>query len=731
MLNTLHCENFRKHAELTVRFTPGINAIRAANEAGKSTLLEAIAYAYFGTKGLKESIDDVVTYGLPTSKLRVEHEFTHTGVQYRITRSPRGAELYANGNDKPLVTGQSEVTKFMERLFGTTQDMAGKLMLSRQKDLGAALNGGPTAAGKMIEDLADLDLIEELVGLVGEKLPAGDTAAAKANVETWRAMAVPDELEDLAPLEAAVAAAVSVSEGEGLAYTSKKAKLDALPLTDARRTLEDERALNATIAAGERSIAALRAALGQDLPKAPADAEISECRKQLELQKQLAAATKLHAELKRAGIVDLWDEPLEALLAEVSVTDKKRAAAVEQMASLQANITATEQGLQKVIHGYQLRRTEMEGQLIKEESCAFCGKDLKDIPEVAQINNPLTAQLQALAAEHEKDVADAHSAIQLLKSKDKVQLAIRDETEGYLEQLQKVIEQHDRAELLFARAEAYIELDRSVVPAKWKWTGPVDDDATDYTARLKTLEEQRDRALAAKATRGVQQQQLDDLQNSVQVARLRLAELAVDFARHVLEQETTLKVEVQSLFAVSQASDRALVQASQAFDLAQEKRRQVLEQAEKAQAALTGAEQVLVEMEANNLLVKKLRAARPAITDKLWASVLGATSTYCASVRGEPSNITRVDGRFKVNGYPVTGLSGSAEDSLGLAIRFALTKTFLPAVDFVMLDEPAAACNDERETAMLGLLATSGFAQTILVTHSTLADAFADNIITI
>lgn len=68
-------------------------------------------------------------------------------------------------------------------------------------------------------------------------------------------------------------------------------------------------------------------------------------------------------------------------------------------------------------------------------------------------------------------------------------------------------------------------------------------------------------------------------------------------------------------------------------------------------------------------------------------------------------------------------------DALGLAIRIALTKTFMPNNDFLILDEPGAACDDEREASMLGLVASCGFEQVLLVTHSTLADAFADNMI--
>jgi ABC-type transport system involved in cytochrome bd biosynthesis fused ATPase/permease subunit len=59
----------------------------------------------------------------------------------------------------------------------------------------------------------------------------------------------------------------------------------------------------------------------------------------------------------------------------------------------------------------------------------------------------------------------------------------------------------------------------------------------------------------------------------------------------------------------------------------------------------------------------------------------------------------------------------------------ALGKTFLPSINFLLLDEPAAGMDDEREAAMLGMLAAVSYDQVIVVTHSSLADSFASDIV--
>jgi ABC-type transport system involved in cytochrome bd biosynthesis fused ATPase/permease subunit len=79
----------------------------------------------------------------------------------------------------------------------------------------------------------------------------------------------------------------------------------------------------------------------------------------------------------------------------------------------------------------------------------------------------------------------------------------------------------------------------------------------------------------------------------------------------------------------------------------------------------------------------------------------------------------------------VEAYSGSTIDSLGLAIRVALVRTFLPTAPFLILDEPAAACSEARTDNMLGFVVGCGFPQVLLVTHEDVSESVADHIITL
>jgi DNA repair exonuclease SbcCD ATPase subunit len=131
----------------------------------------------------------------------------------------------------------------------------------------------------------------------------------------------------------------------------------------------------------------------------------------------------------------------------------------------------------------------------------------------------------------------------------------------------------------------------------------------------------------------------------------------------------------------------------------------------------------------NNALVAKLRKIRPIIANKLWNTVLASVSVMFSQMRKKESWVTKDSGGFKVNGQTVESLSGSTLDILGLAIRCALLRTFLPQCGLLVLDEPCASMDDGRTEALLGFLKSVGFQQTLLVSHEEVSESVADNLI--
>jgi len=139
----------------------------------------------------------------------------------------------------------------------------------------------------------------------------------------------------------------------------------------------------------------------------------------------------------------------------------------------------------------------------------------------------------------------------------------------------------------------------------------------------------------------------------------------------------------------------------------------------------------LAKLEFNNALLAAVRQARPTVANRLWSLVLAAVSTYFSDMRGTPAIVTREGDNFLVDGHPIASLSGSTLDALGLAVRVALLRTFLPNLSLLILDEPNAAMDEERTAQVLGFISAAGFAQTLIVSHDDMTASVADHIITL
>ena len=216
MLNKAVLQNFRQHEQLEVTFTKGLNVVRGANEGGKSTIIEAVLYALFGTPALRESLDATVTWGKDAKSLKVSVEIEDlSGQVYTFTRSKGGAEVQKDGT--VFVTGQKEVSAFAATVLGADVKTASNLMLSNQKGLRGVLDEGPKATSQVIESLANFDLFDTILEAATEKLSLGSTAPLvsrtellKQQLETIPDVVKPDLTAHQAQLDALTAEVESV-----------------------------------------------------------------------------------------------------------------------------------------------------------------------------------------------------------------------------------------------------------------------------------------------------------------------------------------------------------------------------------------------------------------------------------------------------------------------------------------------------------------------------------------
>ncbi len=682
MLISLKLQNFKKHENLTITFTEGLNVIRGLNENGKSTVVQAIAYALYGARALPLSLDETVTWGKPAYSLKVELCFQHNNQMYTLTRSKSGAELVG---ESVKSSGQTEVTAFVERLFNATAAVGQATMLTNQSALQAGLD---SSSMSLIEKLANMSLVDELVGKIQEQLPTGSTKLLESQLSSTEGATAPtppgSELENAAT-NAVIEATAAKSELELIQGVLRKWE----PLAQA--------AAQKTASNHETSVRLEK--VQKELKNLPTELILQPV---LDIEQLEQAAAK---QVEHKVLRDAWNR-----FKTIPHQDQHYGTAADFLVeSDQVEVLITK--LSGIKQKGLIDLAGLKPLLITESACGLCGKDLSEVPEVVRKNADTLLKISAVEG--------------TVKQVDK-------DMEGVLDTKRNLV-MYDK---MFDAVEKFVgtpfvEFDTSVVPPKATWVGGkvcAEEDTTDYKAKIRSAKLQdslNEKAVkdfeVSQAKREILEKQIEEVTYyALTNEELEAAEKVV----HLKDQVVKTSVKLKAIETVAANAEASLYKARAVYE-AQSK---AWEDLQKTREVLKSG---IAEQQRNNSLVKKLRDVRPLVAKQLWSIVLSAVSHYFSSVRGVQSIVTREGTGFAIDGKALEAYSGSTKDALALAVRVVLQKTFLPNIDFAIFDEVASACDDSRESEMLAMLSTCGLRQVLLVTHSDLADSYAANVIRI
>lgn len=709
---TLRC--FRRHEDLTVDFSAGLNVLRGPNEKGKTTILEGVMYALYGTKALRDTLAETVTWGRKEAELYSRCVITVNKIDYVFTRSKAGAEcVYAGPDGKNLrVTGQGEVSNFAAELLGADARTASSLMMASQNGLRGALEDGPAAVSGLMGKLADFDLIDKIVQKAEEQLALGSSVPLKAKLDEAEASlealekSVPEEglADGFEELRANFADQI-VQWTDVLASQLKPACDAAMnALAEAQQVHDGHAQLTRqgkTLEAQIQDLEAKIQATGVVAAKRPLPEALDKLRQRIEREKNqavLIATYNVVATLPQYPVV-FWDQPEESFLAEL------------------AKLRAEESRLTSVMSTESQLAASVRKGKITNGKCPTCGSVSRSDEHVATHN----AEIEARAKVHD----DAFNSASLLKSANGEEItslvAVQRSAKKFVEVVASVGSHED------------VLVDVSVYPPRvsWKGTVPSPVDVKVAKQELASLE-------AAVRDADVAKGKLDSLVEQKTAAAHTLLDIVEKQAAIALPDMDPLRVAYAAAqTALQEGLDR--VDALKLHEAGAARQRDEAKRAyESAKERLEATRNRIVEyrddirrLEFNNGLVTKLKKLKPAITDSLWNNVLAAVSNFFSTLRNEPSVVTKEANGFKVNGKSIDSLSGSTIDVLALAIRVALTKTFIPHASFMVLDEPAHGCDNDRTAGVLGFLSSVGFQQTILASHDELSESVADNVVSL
>ena len=694
MLISLSLKNFRKHRELKLEFTEGLNLLTGGNWKGKTSALSAIPFALFGTRATHGTAADLPTFG--TTDMKVELEFAVGDETYHVVRTMKSATLYRGM--ATLATGHAPVTAEVEKLLGTSLKDFTEFQVTAQGEADSLLSASSAKMSDYVDRVLGTDVIdralerikEELQGAKGAlaMLPEGPVPLAELQGQLDVAETAYREAE--VELAAADEACKRTSEAQGaLARVAAEVKAQRDASVEARRVR----------AARQASLTSAQEKLEQALAELPKEAFADP-----------APLRERVAELQdRAGVRALQDAEIERLADELA-TAETTLASIPQLdwpvADLQPLMTTLEAAL-KLVHECELQYAQAK-KAAENSECPYCMRPFED------------ADLGALYA-----AVDAAKA-SLEQAEEGFEYA-----EGGLRDAEKDNETLRQAEASRKSWAAYRD-NVSIASSNrhLDLVAPVDlTELENLRAELSLLETEVSKYKQAK-------QEVESATRWVNEATERLEQCQVP------DGPTQEEVE-----AAHQARAKASEEALKAVH-----RWELATRASVAAKALLSPLRATVEVETTRLerwqhfttrtaalqeLGKFLRSNRDRFTSEFWTQLLGYASTLIQEATS--GGVTRLfrsasgDFMYEEDGREIVvegSASGMQRAIFGTAIKLSLAAAIGNPFPVMLFDEVTAAAQDEVSLQFTSLLASAG-KQVIMVTHRGADAAAADNLLVI
>jgi len=729
----LSLRNYRIFEEVDLELPARVIGIFGENGAGKSSLMESIAFACYGVDAARTKKHEIRTHGILTDCL-VRLVFEHAGQQYEVRRTIKGkghtpeAELF--GGDMLLASGTTEVDAEIRRLLHMDLHVFRASVYAEQKQLDAFSDVTPGRRKEMALRLLGIRPVEEARNASRREARATKESAVQLAGAVADLAALEAELKDAkeATAEAKHLAKAAAAELKGTiavekAATRAFAESDAVrqrieTLTVELRAKTEQRGH----ASEQQDVLAERVQrMTEALAELPAIeeqlGELAGIEERLRLGSGLAERSaqlaKTRAQLDAVPEID-EGSVLAALEAAAAALERARAAAAAAEAERAHRAALLEQALE---------RLDRAADADPSQPCPTCGRPL---------GNDFTSYVKHCKAE----AADAKKAAAAAAATAKRDLAdrVRAEKEqaGAADAGERAREQAARRTQLAERVDGL--------------TAEIAQLAEPFDGAVPELDElrasaERARTLAARATElGAQRQHLDQAERDLTAARTRIDKLDAELARLAGEAEGLAFDEAQHarLRDEREHAAGALEEARSAERGASD----ALKDAEKAEAELLAAlrqaketQAKVDELRSEARYVERVAMLLEGFRDHLVARVGPELSREAEALFRELTNHEYDD--LKVDEekltiqiadgdsyFAIDRFSGSETDLANLALRVAistqLSRLSGADVGMMVLDEVLASLDEERKDLMVQALGrlSSRFHQLFVVTHA-------------
>jgi exonuclease SbcC len=175
ILRRLSLENYRKYRKTELDFPLGLIAVVGRNGMGKTSLVEAVAFALYGKTASRDDLRSCISdWCGPGDTCVVELEFEMGGTPYRILRRVRAvqgaqahqAELYEGAGVEPVATSVKAVEDHVRRVLGMDYVTFTRSVFSKQKEVNTLSTADPAERQAAIRRMVGIEAVSDAVALV-------------------------------------------------------------------------------------------------------------------------------------------------------------------------------------------------------------------------------------------------------------------------------------------------------------------------------------------------------------------------------------------------------------------------------------------------------------------------------------------------------------------------------------------------------------------------------------
>ena len=699
MLESITLQHFKGYENYRVIFPPGLTIITGANYSGKTRLLHAILFAFWGVSAVPGGSKLVPSRGHKPSDTLVTAQFYHQKETYRIERKVASARLYRN--EDLVATSTSAVNKELESVLNTPQKFFLRLKYAEQSETQALLTLGAAELHKVIEHVSGANLVNHVIERASKAAsiaqagldtfgPLNDMTAMKQEEQELAAAlrVLHKELEQAKQVDAELQALVTKAESE-LQSAEKNNELHLKRVQEYQRWSGLVTLAKANLTTAEHEIASYQteASRYDDLAKEQREAQQrltqwNDLQHKLQAQRNQVAHSQARMKQAEADLATASKE-----LSDLGTHDNTNA--------FQALLDA------EVKYQTALAKTKELEQACENAVCPTCGRPFDD-----KDTDALVSQWKDAVGESEAKGVAYSTAVEYSKQEEAKMLAIA----AKKRRVEALSHEHTRlTDEIVPQEMKLVVLETEIANAKQPPTA-------EYVDGLNSQVKSAAQAAGAVASA---QKRMANIK-----ARLEMDEKMLSNLPPAPDLIDTSKLSEQTKAWRQQAKDasRTILSKTSAYGIDYARWNQLSSQLEAETARQEKIAKLQREKDTAASLAKYLRGNRDRFLQELWGQVMGYASDFSATCTG--GAIERVerttDGAFQFieagELAMIEGASGAQKSIMSIGVQLALDTLLPDTFGALLMDEPTSQMDVERSLMLTQTLAQTG-RQIIMVSH--------------